>query len=94
MFVGDIRKLHIWSNLNGDIEASMQRPLLRENISSSDPFVLLLAIGTDATDAKNTTCLSSECPQIAVFGKVLPVIVLSYNQAIYKWSQELKLSVD
>ena len=36
-------------------------------------FVLLLAIGTDAADAKNTACLSSECPQIAVFGKVLPV---------------------
>ena len=73
MFVGDIRKFHIWSNLDDDIEASMQRPLLRENISSSDPFVLLLAIGTDAKDAKNTACLSSECPQIAVFGKVLPV---------------------
>ena len=56
------RKNDIWTNLDDIIETSLQWPLFRENIVQSSPFVpLRVAIGTDATVAKNCRhCLSSK----------------------------------
>ena len=83
----------------------MQGPLLRENISSLDPFCIAAShlciaashrhgCGRRQKHSLSVFRVSSNCclwKGVACLR--MPVIVLSSNQAIYKWSQELKLPV-